>query len=132
MKKAAISAFADNFIEELPEKYETFLGESGVRLSGGQKQRVAISRAVLKDPKILLLDEATSALDAESERQVQIALDDLMKNRTALIIAHRLATVKNVDRIIVMDKGTVVAQGTHIQLIKSNQLYSNLARLQFS
>ena len=132
VKKAAISAFADNFIEELPEKYETFLGESGVRLSGGQKQRIAISRAVLKDPKILLLDEATSALDAESERQVQIALDELMKNRTALIIAHRLATVKNVDRIIVMDKGTVVAQGTHDQLIKSNQLYSNLARLQFS
>ncbi len=132
VEKAAISAFADNFIEELPEKYETFLGESGVRLSGGQKQRIAISRAVLKDPKILLLDEATSALDAESERQVQIALDELMKNRTALIIAHRLATVKNVDRIIVMDKGTVVAQGTHDQLIKSNQLYSNLARLQFS
>lgn len=132
VKKAAISAFADNFIEELPEKYETFLGESGVRLSGGQKQRIAISRALLKDPKILLLDEATSALDAESERQVQIALDELMKNRTALIIAHRLATVKNVDRIIVMDEGTVVAQGTHDQLIKSNQLYSNLARLQFS
>ena len=132
VKKAAISAFADNFIEELPEKYETFLGEAGVRLSGGQKQRIAISRAVLKDPKILLLDEATSALDAESERRVQIALDELMKNRTALIIAHRLATVKNVDRIIVMDKGTVVAQGTHEQLIKSSQLYSNLARLQFS
>ena len=132
VRKAAISAFADNFIEELPEKYETFLGESGVRLSGGQKQRIAISRAVLKDPKILLLDEATSALDAESERQVQIALDELMKNRTALIIAHRLATVKNVDRIIVLDEGTVVAQGTHDQLIKSNQLYSNLARLQFS
>ncbi len=132
VKKAAISAFADNFIEELPEKYETFLGEAGVRLSGGQKQRIAISRAVLKDPKILLLDEATSALDAESERRVQIALDELMKDRTALIIAHRLATVKNVDRIIVMDKGTVVAQGTHEQLIKSSQLYSNLARLQFS
>ena len=132
VKKAAISAFADNFIEELPEKYETFLGEVGVRLSGGQKQRIAISRAVLKDPKILLLDEATSSLDAESERRVQIALDELMKDRTALIIAHRLATVKNVDRIVVMDKGTVVAQGTHEQLIKSSQLYSNLARLQFS
>ena len=132
VKKAAISAFADNFIEELPEKYETFLGEAGVRLSGGQKQRIALSRAVLKDPKILLLDEATSALDAESERRVQIALDKLMRDRTALIIAHRLATVKNVDRIIVMDKGTVVAQGTHEQLIKSSQLYSNLARLQFS
>ena len=132
VKQAAISAFADNFIEELPEKYETFLGEAGVRLSGGQKQRIAISRAVLKDPAVLLLDEATSALDAESERQVQLALDELMKDRTALIIAHRLATVKNVDRIIVMDQGTVVAQGTHDQLIKSSDLYSNLARLQFS
>ena len=132
VKKAAISAFADNFIEELPEKYETFLGEAGVRLSGGQKQRIAISRAVLKDPAVLLLDEATSALDAESERQVQLALDQLMKERTALIIAHRLATVKNVDRIIVMDQGTVVAQGTHDQLIKSSDLYSNLAKLQFS
>ena len=132
VKRAAISAFASNFIEELPKKYETFLGEAGVRLSGGQKQRIAIARAVLKDPAILLLDEATSALDAESERQVQLALDELMKDRTALIIAHRLSTVKNVDRIIVMDQGTVVAQGTHDQLIKSSDLYSNLARLQFS
>ena len=125
-------AFANNFIEELPEKYETYLGEAGTRLSGGQRQRIAIARAILKNPTILLLDEATSALDAESERQVQLALNELMKDRTALIIAHRLSTVKNVNRIVVMDKGTVVAQGTHDQLIKSSSLYSNLAKLQFS
>ena len=132
VKKAADLAFANNFIEELPEKYETFLGEAGTRLSGGQRQRIAIARAILKNPTILLLDEATSALDAESERQVQLALNELMKDRTALIIAHRLSTVKNVNRIVVMDKGTVVAQGTHDQLIKSSSLYSNLAKLQFS
>ena len=132
VKKAADLAFANNFIEELPEKYETYLGEAGTRLSGGQRQRIAIARAILKNPTILLLDEATSALDAESERQVQLALNELMKDRTALIIAHRLSTVKNVNRIVVMDKGTVVAQGTHDQLIKSSSLYSNLAKLQFS
>ncbi|MBS24765.1 MAG: ABC transporter ATP-binding protein [Gammaproteobacteria bacterium] len=132
LKAAAKAAYADKFIEELPDKYESFLGESGIRLSGGQKQRIAIARAILKDPEILLLDEATSALDAESERQVQMALEKLMQNRTSLIIAHRLATVKNVDRIIVMDAGAVIAQGTHRELMQSSELYANLAELQFS
>lgn len=129
---AAKSAYADNFIAELPEGYNSFLGESGIRLSGGQRQRLAIARAILKDPEILLLDEATSALDAESERQVQRALEKLMQNRTSLIIAHRLATVVNVDRIVVLDKGKVVAQGTHRELLSSSPLYANLASLQFS
>jgi ATP-binding cassette subfamily B protein len=132
VRKAAELAYADNFIEQLPEKYDSFLGESGIRLSGGQKQRIAIARAILKDPEILLLDEATSALDAESERQVQMALEGLMRNRTSLIIAHRLATVKNVDRIVVFDSGKLIAQGTHRELLQSCALYENLARLQFS
>ena len=132
VEAAAEAAYAKNFIEELPKKYESFLGESGVRLSGGQKQRIAIARAILKDPEILLLDEATSALDAESERQVQMALAGLMKNRTSLVIAHRLATVKNMDRIIVMEAGGVIAQGTHKELLDQNALYANLAELQFS
>ncbi|MFT4886074.1 MAG: ATP-binding cassette subfamily B protein [Pseudohongiellaceae bacterium] len=130
--EAAKSAYADNFIAELPEGYNSFLGESGIRLSGGQRQRLAIARAILKDPEILLLDEATSALDAESERQVQLALEKLMQNKTSLIIAHRLATVVNVDRIVVLDKGRVVAQGTHRELLSSSPLYANLANLQFS
>ena len=132
VEAAAEAAYAKDFIEELPKKYESFLGESGVRLSGGQKQRIAIARAILKDPEILLLDEATSALDAESERQVQMALAGLMKNRTSLVIAHRLATVKNMDRIIVMEAGGVIAQGTHKELLDQNALYANLADLQFS
>lgn len=131
VKQAAESAYASEFIEQLPEKFDTYLGESGVRLSGGQRQRIAIARAVLKDPKILLLDEATSALDAESEHMVQKALDHLMKNRTTLIIAHRLATVKNVDQIAVMDGGKVVAIGTHGELLKTSPLYTRLAELQF-
>ncbi|MDG2141219.1 MAG: ABC transporter transmembrane domain-containing protein [Gammaproteobacteria bacterium] len=129
---AAESAYAKTFIEALPDKYDSFLGESGVRLSGGQKQRIAIARAILKDSEILLLDEATSALDAESERQVQTALADLMHNRTSLVIAHRLATVKNMDRIIVMDAGSVIAEGRHEDLLKDNTLYANLANLQFN
>ena len=132
VRQAAIAAYADNFIEELPERYSSFLGESGIRLSGGQKQRIAIARAILKDPEILLLDEATSALDAESERQVQLALERLMQNRTSLIIAHRLATVKNVDRIVVLEAGSLIAQGTHQELMQSCELYANLANLQFS
>ena len=132
VKQAAASAYASEFIEELPEQYDSFLGESGVRLSGGQKQRIAIARAILKDPEILLLDEATSALDAENERQVQHALERLMKDRTSLIIAHRLATVKNVDRIMVLEAGKLIAQGTHRELMQDCELYANLANLQFS
>ena len=132
VEQAAKEAFASEFIDELPQGYESYLGESGIRLSGGQKQRLAIARAILRDAPILLLDEATSALDAESERKVQIALERLMKDRTTIIIAHRLATVKNVDTIIVMDAGKVVAQGTHKELIANSPLYANLAALQFS
>ena len=132
VRMAAESAFASEFIEKLPQGYDSYLGESGIRLSGGQKQRIAIARAILKDPEILLLDEATSALDAESERKVQLALEKLMKNRTSLVIAHRLATVKNVDRIAVLESGQLIAQGTHAELLLSCELYANLASLQFN
>lgn len=130
--EAAQAAFASEFIEQLPEGYDSYLGESGIRLSGGQRQRLAIARAILKNAPILLLDEATSALDAESERKVQMALDALMQNRTTIVIAHRLATVMNVDTIVVMDAGRVVAQGTHQELLVSCPLYANLAELQFA
>ena len=130
--EAAQAAFASEFIEQLPEGYDSYLGESGIRLSGGQRQRLAIARAILKNAPILLLDEATSALDAESERKVQMALDALMQNRTTIVIAHRLATVMNVDTIVVMDAGRVVAQGTHQELLISSPLYANLADLQFA
>ncbi len=129
--EAARAANAENFLRELPQGLETFLGEDGARLSGGQRQRIAIARAVLRDAPILLLDEATSALDAESERLVQDALDRLMKTRTTLVIAHRLATVRSADRIIVMDRGRIVEQGTHAVLAAQNGLYARLARLQF-
>ena len=132
VRAAAESAFASEFIEKLPQGYDSYLGESGIRLSGGQKQRIAIARAILKDPEILLLDEATSALDAESERKVQLALEKLMRNRTSLIIAHRLATVKNVDRIAVLELGELIAQGSHNELLQSCELYANLANLQFN
>lgn len=128
---AAKAAAADEFIRALPEGYETFLGERGTRLSGGQRQRIAIARAILKDPPILLLDEATSSLDAESEQLVQQALEGLMKNRTTLVIAHRLATVKKADRIVVMDQGRIAAVGRHEELIRDNDLYARLAALQF-
>ncbi|MEJ2382891.1 MAG: ABC transporter transmembrane domain-containing protein [Xanthomonadales bacterium] len=131
VRAAARLAAAETFIEQLPEGYGTFLGERGTRLSGGQRQRIAIARAILKDPPILLLDEATSSLDAESEQLVQQALESLMTDRTTLVIAHRLATVKKVDRILVMDRGRVEAIGTHAELIRDNPLYARLAELQF-
>jgi len=129
--EAARAANAEGFLRELPQGLETFLGEDGARLSGGQRQRIAIARAVLRDAPILLLDEATSALDAESERLVQDALDRLMLTRTTLVIAHRLATVRSADRIVVMDRGRIVEQGTHTVLAAQNGLYARLARLQF-
>lgn len=128
---AARAAHADEFLSALPDGYDTFLGEKGVRLSGGQKQRIVIARAILRNAPLLLLDEATSALDAESERLIQAALDQLMRDRTTLIIAHRLATVVNADRILVMEDGRVVATGTHSELIAQGGLYARLAKLQF-
>ncbi len=128
---AARSAFAHDFITALPEGYHTFLGERGVRLSGGQRQRISIARAMLKNPPLLLLDEATSALDAESERMVQAALESAMKDRTTLVIAHRLSTVQRADRIIVMDGGRIVEAGTHASLSAAGGLYARLAKLQF-
>ena len=128
---AAKAAFAHEFITALPEGYQTFLGERGVRLSGGQRQRISIARAMLKNPPLLLLDEATSALDAESERMVQAALESAMRDRTTLVIAHRLATVQRADRIVVMEAGQIVETGTHAQLIETGGLYARLAALQF-
>ena len=130
--KAAKSAAAHDFISELPNGYESFVGERGVMLSGGQKQRIGIARAILRDAPVLLLDEATSALDSESEALVQNAFESLSKDRTTLVVAHRLATVKNSDRILVMEQGQIIAQGTHSELISQGGLYSRLAQLQFS
>jgi ATP-binding cassette subfamily B protein len=131
VERAADLAHATEFIRRLPEGFEAPLGERGVMLSGGQRQRIAIARAILRDAPLLLLDEATSSLDAESETLVQTALEELMRHRTTLVIAHRLATVLSCDRILVMEGGRIVEQGTHASLVAANGLYARLARLQF-
>ena len=132
VRAAAHAAFANEFITALPEGYDTFLGERGVRLSGGQRQRIAIARAMLKNPPLLLLDEATSALDAESERMVQAALESAMRGRTTLVIAHRLATVQKANRILVLDHGRLVGEGSHAELVLQGGIYARLAALQFN
>jgi ABC transporter fused permease/ATP-binding protein len=133
MMAAAMKAHAHEFVSSFPEKYDTIVGERGIRLSGGQRQRIAIARAILKNPAILLLDEATSSLDSESERLVQDALEALMENRTTFVIAHRLATIKHADTILVLDKGAIIESGTHDELIQlENGLYRKLAEMQFT
>jgi ATP-binding cassette subfamily B protein len=132
IEEAAERSFSMEFIRNFPEGLNTIVGERGIKLSGGQRQRIAIARAILKDPALLILDEATSSLDAESEKLVQAALEELMKGRTSIIIAHRLATIRNVDKIYVLEAGLIVEQGNHDELMaKKSGLYQNLAKLQF-
>jgi ABC-type multidrug transport system fused ATPase/permease subunit len=131
INQAATQANAIHFIKSFPDGMETVVGERGIQLSGGQRQRIAIARAVLRNPTILILDEATSSLDSESERQVQDALDKLMKGRTSIVIAHRLSTIRNADKILVLEKGVIREEGTHDALIASGGLYKRLSELQF-
>ena len=132
IREAARVAFADEFIMELPKGYDTFVGERGIFLSGGQRQRIAIARAVLVNAPVLILDEATSALDAESERLVQKALANLMRNKTSIVIAHRLSTVRKADKIVVMERGKIIETGTHLELLEKDGVYRRLYELQFA
>ena len=130
IKKVAKLSFADDFIQKLPEKYNTFIGENGLRLSGGEKQRISIARAMLKKSKIILLDEATSSLDAETENKIQQALGILIKDRTAVVIAHRLSTILNSDSIYVISNGKVVENGTHSELLSNSEIYKSFYQKQ--
>jgi subfamily B ATP-binding cassette protein MsbA len=132
LESAARAAHALDFIREMPQSFDTLIGEDGVRLSGGQRQRVAIARALLKDAPILLLDEATSALDSESERHVQAALAELMRGRTTIVIAHRLSTIEHADRIVVLQRGRIVETGSHAELLARDGVYAKLYRIQFA
>jgi ATP-binding cassette subfamily B protein len=131
VRQAAVAANAHEFISAMPQGYRTYLGEKGIRLSGGQRQRIGIARAALRHTPLLLLDEATSALDSQSERAVQEALANVMQDRTTLIIAHRLSTIRNCNRIVVMDKGLIIEEGTHDDLLEHDGLYAKLSKLQF-
>jgi subfamily B ATP-binding cassette protein MsbA len=130
VKKASEAANALGFINELPEKFDTIIGEKGARLSGGQRQRITIARAILKNPQILILDEATSSLDTESERKVQIAIDNLIKDRTVIVIAHRLSTIENADEILVFQEGQIVEIGNHAELLDNIGKYTSLYEIQ--